>query len=400
MPSSIVLRFFTARFVAILALQMQSVAIGWDVYDRTHRALDLGYVGLAQFVPAAALSLFAGAAADRFDRRKILIVVHLALAALTAALFFLPRAWGIAPVYGVLVLLGVARAFSAPASQALLPDLVPKEEFARTVAQSSSVWQIGVVVGPALGGIAFGAIGANVYAACGVLFLLAALAITSMPIRSEPRARRAASWDEVTGGIRYVWQRKLILGSISLDLFAVLLGGAVALLPIFARDVLFVGPWGMGLLRSAPAAGAAVTGLVLARWPLSRRAGPVMLVCVGLFGLATIAFGASTSLATSIAALVVTGAADMVSVVVRLTLVQLETPAEMRGRVSAVNSVFIGASNELGELESGLTAAWLGAERAVILGGVGTLVVVVLWTLLFPGLRRVDRLDQAAQARS
>jgi len=396
MPSSVVLRFFAARFVAIIALQMQSVAIGWDVYSRTHRALDLGYVGLAQFVPAALLSLVAGAAADRFDRRRILVVVHVALAALTVALFLLPHAWGIAPVYGVLVLLGVARAFSAPASQALLPDLVPKEQFARAVAQSSSVWQIGVVVGPALGGVAFGAFGANVYAACGGLFLLAALAIASMNVHSVARARRAASWDELTGGIKYVWARKLILGSISLDLFAVLLGGAVALLPIFAKDVLVVGPWGMGLLRSAPAVGAAATALVLARWPLTRRAGPVMLACVAIFGAATIAFGMSKDLVTSLAALFVTGAADMVSVVVRLTLVQLETPADMRGRVSAVNSVFIGASNELGELESGLTAAWFGAERAVILGGVGTLVVVALWTLLFPGLRRVDRLDRAA----
>jgi MFS family permease len=400
MPSSVVRRFFVARFVAILALQMQSVAIGWDVYSRTHRALDLGYVGLAQFVPAALLSLVAGAVADRFDRRRILVAVHLALALLTAALFFLPHAWGIAPVYGVLVLLGVARAFSAPAGQALLPDLVTKEEFPRTVAQSSSVWQIGLVAGPALGGVAFGAFGARVYAVCGVLFLLAALAIASMSVRSVARARRAPSWDEVTGGVRYVWARKLILGSISLDLFAVLLGGAVALLPIFAKDVLFVGPWGMGLLRSAPAVGAAVTGLALARWPLTRRAGPVMLACVAVFGVATIAFGTSTSLATSLVALFVTGAADMVSVVVRLTLVQLETPADMRGRVSAVNSVFIGASNELGELESGLTAAWFGAERAVILGGIGTIVVVVLWTVLFPGLRKVDRLDRAAVERT
>ena len=398
MQSSVVLRFFAARFTAILALQMQSVAIGWDVYDRTHRALDLGYVGLAQFVPAALLSLVGGAVADRLDRRRILIVVHLALASLTAALFLLPRAWGVAPVYGVLVLLGAARAFSAPASQALLPDLVPKEKFARAVAQSSTVWQIGVVVGPALGGVLYGAIGERVYAASGALLLIAALLIASMPVRSVARERKAASWEQVTGGIRYVWARKLILGSISLDLFAVLLGGAVALLPIFARDVLLVGPSGMGLLRSAPALGAAITGLTLARWPLTRRTGPIMLACVALFGAATIVFGFSTNLALSLAALFVTGAADMVSVVVRLTLVQLETPEDMRGRVGAVNSVFIGASNELGELESGLTAAWLGAKWAVILGGVGTVAVVSLWALLFPGLRRVDRLEGSGGA--
>ncbi len=398
MVNSAVRRFFATRFVAVVGLQMQSVAIGWDVYDRTHRALDLGYVGLAQFVPAALLSLFAGAAADRFERRRILVVTNLALAALTALLFFMPRAWGIAPVYGVLVLLGVARAFSAPASQALLPDLVTKEQFPRVVAQSSTIWQIGLVAGPALGGLAFGALGARVYAVCGLLFLLSTALVASLPVRSVAPARRAATWHELTGGVRYVWARPLILGSISLDLFAVLLGGAVALLPIFARDVLAVGPWGMGLLRSAPAVGALLTGVALSRWPLTRRAGPVMLVCVALFGAATIAFGLSTSLLVSLAALFVTGAADMVSVVVRLTLVQLETPSDMRGRVGAVNSVFIGASNELGELESGLTAAWLGAENAVVLGGVGTLIVVAVWSLLFPGLRRVDRLDRTGPA--
>ncbi len=376
---------------------MQSVAIGWDVYATTHRPLDLGYVGLAQFVPSALFSLGGGAAADRFERLRILLACHLAIAAIASALFLLPRTGGVTPIYGVLVLLGVARSFAMPAGQALLPDLAPKDQLSRVVAQSSSVWQVGLVAGPALGGVAFGAIGRNVYAVCAVLSLGAAMLVASMHVRSIARIKHAPSWSSALAGVRYVWNKKIVLGAISLDLFAVLLGGAVALLPIFANDILFVGPWGMGLLRSAPAVGAALTGLVLARFPFSRHAGTRMLACVALFGGATIVFGLSKSFIVSLAALAVVGAADMVSVVIRMTLVQLETPEEMRGRVSAVNSIFIGASNELGELESGLTAAWLGAIRAVVLGGIGSLVVVAIWAWRFPALRNVDRLDRASE---
>lgn len=386
----------------MLAMQMLGVAIGWQVYDLTHRPLDLGFVGLAQFLPAIVLSLFAGQTADRYDRRAILRICQLALGACSLLLWLAtrdptPRVGGI---YALLVLIGVARAFSAPASQALFPHLVPSEDFSNAVTWAHSVRQVASMVGPALGGVIYGAMkgAGGVYAACAALYLLAFSLTTLVATRTGRLSMESPTLDTLLAGVRFVWREKVVLGCISLDLFAVLLGGAVALLPVYARDILHVGPGGLGLLRSAPAVGAAAMGAFLAYHPLQRRAGNIMFIAVAVFGLATIVFGFSTSFWLSLAALLVTGAADMVSVVIRLTLVQLSTPGAMRGRVSAVNMAFINASNELGEFESGVTAALLGTVAAVVLGGAGTCLVVALWAYWFPELRALERVTDARAA--
>jgi MFS family permease len=352
---------------SVVAMQMQSVAIGWQVYDLTHRPLDLGFVGLAQFVPAILLSLIAGQTADRFDRRGILRICQLA---------------------------------QVVCSQALLPHLVPTEDFANAVTWAHSVRQVASMVGPAVGGVIYGAAsGAGlVYAACAGLYVVAFFVTTLIEARTGRLEKEVPTWTTLLAGVRFVWREKIVLGCISLDLFAVLLGGAVALLPVYARDILHVGPRGLGLLRSAPAIGAAVMGAYLAYHPLRRKVGRTMFAAVAVFGLATIVFGISTSFTLSLAALFVTGAADMVSVVIRLTLVQLSTPGAMRGRVSAVNMAFINASNELGEFESGVTAALLGTVAAVVVGGAGTCVVVLLWAYLFPEIRALERLTDAKAA--
>jgi MFS family permease len=380
----------------MLGVQMQSVAVGWQIYAATGRPLDLAWVGLAQFLPAAGLSLITGHVADRFDRRRILISCQAALASLSFALFVATRAGtGVGPIYAVLVGVGVARAFIGPATQSMLPTLVPVEHFGNAVAWSASFFQVATVVGPMLGGILYGLAGGAgaVYAVSGACLVVALTLVAAM---SETRAgapRAATNRASVLAGVRYVRGNPIVLGAISLDLFAVLLGGATALLPVYARDILRLGPWALGALRSAPAAGAAVVAVTLARWPIQRRAGSKMLICVAIFGAATIVFGLSRSFALSLAALVVAGAADMVSVFVRSTLVQLATPEAMRGRVSAVNMVFIGASNELGEFESGLMAQWLGTVPSVVVGGIGTLAVVALWAWRFPKLAGVDRIE-------
>jgi MFS family permease len=387
--------FQGARTCVMLGVQMQSVAVGWQIYAATGRPLDLAWVGLAQFLPAAGLSLVTGHAADRFDRRRILIVCQAALAALSLALFVATRVGtGIGPIYAVLVGIGVARAFIGPATQSMLPTLVPVEHFGNAIAWGASFFQVATVVGPMLGGVVYAAAGGAgaVYAASGACSLVALVLFAAMST-APARARGATTRASVLAGVRYVRGNPIVLGAISLDLFAVLLGGATALLPVYARDILKLGPWALGALRSAPAAGAAVIAVALARWPIQRRAGSKMLVCVAIFGAATIVFGLSRSFALSLAALVIAGAADMVSVFVRSTLVQLATPEAMRGRVSAVNMVFIGASNELGEFESGVTAQWLGTVPSVVVGGIGTLLVVLLWAFRFPKLAGVDRLE-------
>ncbi len=386
--------FQGARLLSILGVQMQGVAVGWQIYSVTGRPLDLAWVGLAQFLPAICLSLVTGQAADRFERRKILMAVHAATAGLSFALYLLATAPAahLAAVYTVLVGIGVARAFGGPASQSILPSIVPMEHFGNAVAWGSSMFQAATVVGPTLGGLALAAAGGagHVYLAASLCGAGAfALVGTMHPVKL---ASRGASTGSLFAGIRYVWHNQIVLGAISLDLFAVLLGGATALLPVYARDVLRMGPWALGVLRSAPAVGSAVVGVLLASRPIERRAGAKMLACVAIFGVATIVFGISRSFALSIAALAMAGAADMVSVFVRSALVQLATPDAMRGRVSAVNMVFIGASNELGEFESGVTAQWLGVVPSVVLGGVGTLVVVAIWAWRFPALRRINRL--------
>jgi MFS family permease len=391
--------FQAARLFSILGMQMQSVAIGWQVYSITGRPLDLAYVGLAQFFPAACLSLVTGHAADRFERRNILLVCHGAMAALSIALLFVARS-GVAhatPIYAVLVGVGVARAFLGPANQSILPTLVPVAHFGNAVAWGSSLWQTATVLGPTLGGVFYAACrgpaavyGAAAIGSLGAFAFVAAMRVVG-PRAAQPPSTRAS----LLAGVRYVRRNQIVLGAISLDLFAVLLGGATALLPVYARDILHLGPWALGALRSAPAAGAAVTAVALALRPIESRAGVKMFAGVAVFGIATLAFGLSRSFALSLLALAVAGAADMVSVFVRSALVQLATPDAMRGRVSAVNMVFIGASNELGEFESGVTAQWLGAVPSVVVGGVGTLIVVALWAWRFPALRRIDRLTDA-----
>lgn len=391
--------FLAARFLSTLAMMVQSVAVGWQVYDIARDPLALGLVGLCQFVPMFLLTLPAGDAVDRSSPKRI-FAASLAAEALCAVLLFalsLAHLHRVAPLYAILVLFGAARGFSGPAGQSLLPFLVEPQRLPRAIAVSSSVFQVAVIAGPALGGLLYALGPQAAYGFCGFSFLAAGIGAARLGgRRREPAAdRKASALARVAEGIAFVRARPVLLGAISLDLFAVLLGGATALLPVFARDILHTGPVGLGLLRSAAAVGAAATALLLARRPLARRAGRRMFAAVALFGVATIVFGLSRSFFLTLAALAVLGASDMISVYVRHALVQFATPDAMRGRVSSVSMLFIGASNELGEFESGVTAAWFGTVPAVILGGVGTLVVVALWMALFPPLRRIDRLAEA-----
>jgi MFS family permease len=387
--------FLAARGLASLSGLMLTVAVGWHVYDLTHSAFALGMVGLAQFLPALLLALPGGLAADRWDRKTIL-VAGMGVEGLVAALLLvisLRQGTGAGAIFPVVALMGVAQAFLGPATQSVLPLLVAKEDFSRAVAWNSSTFQVATIAGPALGGLLY-AFGPGVaFGTSTAFYAVATLLVLRVRVRLRVSSASKPGLEGLLTGLRFVFSRPPILGAISLDLFAVLFGGATALLPIYARDILHVGPWGLGILRSAPAVGAAAMAVLLAHRPLVRRAGARMFACVVVFGVMTIMFGLSQSFVVSLLALTVLGAADMVSVVVRHTLVQLHTPDEKRGRVSAVNSIFIGASNQLGEFESGVTAAWLGAVPAAVAGGVGTLIVAGLWVLLFPSLRSADRLD-------
>ena len=391
-----------ARFFIVLSLEMLSVAVGWQVYEITHRPLDLGYVGLAQFLPGFGLFLFAGHAADLFDRRRLLMWCYAGFALCSALLLLI--SWrapqSVHLIYAVLALLGAVRSFNFPTSRAILPQLVPEEHFANAVAWNSSIFQIATIAGPAIGGIVYALFrGPNSVYAIAVSISIFAMAMTMrIKILTAVRSQEPVSLRTVFAGFRFIWDKKLILGSISLDMFAVLLGGAVALLPVYAREILHTGPWGLGLLRSAPGIGAAVMAIAVAHRPIRRRAGMTMLLCVAGFGVFTIAFGISRSLILSLIALFLCGASDMVSVIIRATLIQVATPDEMRGRVNAVDMLFIGVSNELGEFESGFTAQWFGTVPAVILGGIGTLVVIGIWAWLFPELRKADQLTVAELA--
>ncbi|HWG58406.1 MAG TPA: MFS transporter [Candidatus Acidoferrales bacterium] len=385
-----------ARLLIVLSTEMQSVAVGWQLYDITKRPMSLGFAGLAQFLPLILLFLVSGHVADRMDRKRMLMVCYAAFAVCSGLLFVL-GARGIrtaGPIYAVLVLVGVVRAFNGPAVRALLPHVAPGEYFASAVAWNATVFQAATILGPALGGLiyAFARGPAAVYATAMCGGCAAAAIVAGISVRERVRETQPATWQTVMAGLRFIHREKLILGSISLDLFAVLLGGAVALLPVYAREILKTGPWGLGLLRSAPGLGAAVMAVLLAYRPLRRRAGATMLWCVAAFGVFTIVFGLSRNIAVSMAALVLVGAADMVSVVIRATLVQVGTPDAMRGRVNAVDMIFVGASNEFGEFESGITAQWLGTVPAVVLGGIGAILVTALWAWKFPDLRRADRL--------
>jgi MFS family permease len=387
--------FMAMRLPAALAVQIQSVAVGWEVYDISHDPLSLGLAGLAQFLPVFGFAIVAGHVADHYNRRRILTAC-LALQLICALLLLAIMASGVRqtwPVYGVLLLFGTARSFSAPAIQSILPNLVPRELLSSAFAWNSSSFQAMAIAGPAMGGLIYALGAATVYAVAAGLFFLALAAAVALEVPQVQSGGGAMDRDSLLAGIRFIRANPAIAGAISLDLFAVLFGGATALLPVYARDILVIRPFGLGLLRSAPAVGAVVVGLILAHRSLGRNAGRTMFAAVGLFGIATIVFGLSRSFLLSLLALVVLGASDMVSVFVRQNLVQRSTPDEMRGRVNGVNFLFIGASNELGEMESGATAAWFGSVEAVVLGGFGTLAVMALWLWMFPQLRRVDRLE-------
>ncbi len=389
-----------ARFLIEVSLEMQSVAVGWQVYEITKRPLDLGLVGLAQFLPGILLFLVTGHVADRFDRRKLLMLCYGGFAVCSGLLWQIalrgthgghPKVY---PIYAVLVLVGAANSLSGPVSRALLPQLVPEEHFPNAVAWNASVMQGGTILGPAVGGLlyAFFRGASAVYLIAMLTSLVALLSTVRIKPQTKLQTQEGVSLNTVLAGFRYIWRQKLILGSISLDMFAVLLGGAVALLPVYAREILNTGPWGLGLLRSAPGVGAALMAILMAHRPLRRRAGPTMLWCVAGFGVCTILFGISRSIVLSLISLLLIGATDMVSVIIRGTLIQLGTPDEMRGRVNAVDMLFIGVSNELGQFESGLTAHWFGTVPAVVLGGIGTLVVIAIWAWRFPELRKADQL--------
>jgi MFS family permease len=388
--------FLSSRLFSTLAFHMQSVAIGWQVYDITHDPLSLGFVGLVQFVPVATLALVAGQVADRFNRQKV-AAACIAVSGMISALFWIlahHHIHNMVLIYILLFTMGVVRAFFSPTMQAFTPSLVPHDFFQRAVAYNASLWQFSSIVGPALGGLIYGLStkATAVYMVATGLSVLGFFLFTMIRVPKEVRQHVVNSFEEITAGIRFVWKHRPILGSISLDLFAVLLGGAVALMPAIARDLLHTGPEGLGFLRAAPGVGAALMGLYIGWRPIETMAGKKMFAAVFIFGAATVVFGLSKSLWVSMVALAVLGAADVVSVVVRQTLTQIKTPHHMRGRVSAVNFIFISASNELGEFESGVMAAWLGLTPSVIIGGIGTCLVAFLWMKFFPELYELDHL--------
>src|SRR6202789_3534903 len=403
-------RYQLARVAVILGAEAQSVAVAWQVYSITHRAIDLGYTGLALFLPGLLFLLPAGHVADRFDRRRVILACYGLQVFCTGALIELARnnTQNILAIYAVLFFVGTGRAFSSPASSALIPHLVPEAHFVNAVTWGGAIFQFANITGPALGGLLFtlpllswmpdtrlqgaGIVYVfNLGMLCWFLIL-----VGSLQVRPGRMEHRAASMKVVMAGFHYLRRSPLLLGARSLDLFVVLRGGATARMPIFAHEILHQGPRGLGLLRAAPAAGALTVSLLMARFPFRRHAGPRLFVCVAIFGAATVVFGLSHSLWLSLAALVLAGGADAISVIIRGSLLQLATPPEMRGRVSAVNSLFIGASNELGEFESGLTAQWWGAVRATMVGGIGALAVAGLWSVWFPDLRKADGLSSAA----
>ncbi len=388
--------FFMTRVQAGLAVQMINVAVGWLIYEITGSAMALGLVGLAIFVPNLLFILAAGHVADRYERRRVLIVCNVVLTLGAMGLFGGVMLKALTPglIYVLIALIGSARAFTSPAAAALLPNIVPRDMFARAVPLNSSANQVSVIVGPALGGLIYIAGPHVVFLVASLLFIGCTVCLMAMQARPPAASKNKINWETVTAGFRFIRTNQILLGTISLDLFAVLLGGATALMPIFAKDIFHAGPVGLGLLRSAPAVGAFLTAFALAYFAMNRKVGLRMFQSVAAFGLATIAFGLSTNIYMAMLFLACLGAADMVSIFIRSTLVQMETPDEMRGRVSAVNSIFIGASNELGEFESGALAHFTGPVAAVVIGGVGTLGVTALWMNLFPELRKRDRLEE------
>lgn len=391
-------RYWVARFLGTFSTQIISVGVGWQVYDLTRDPFDLGLVGVIQFAPALLLVLVTGVVADRFGRRLIMGLSALVEAACAAALLALTY-HGLAsplPIFAVLVVFGIARAFFGPASASLVANLVPSEDFANAVAWNSSAWQTATIVGPVAGGLLYGLSPEIAYGAAAVLMLASTALIFSIPRPVQRSETDKPSVETLFAGFRYIWGEKVVLGAISLDLFAVLLSGAVALLPVYARDILDLGPWGLGLLRAAPGVGAIIVAVWLAGHPIRDHAGKVMFVFVALFGVATAIFGISTIPWVSISALALLGATDMVSVYIRETLIQLWTPDHVRGRVNAVNGVFVGASNELGEFRAGTMASLIGTAPAVVFGGIGAIAVAGIWAWTFPALRKVRHLERHA----
>ena len=387
--------FWCARIASGLAFQIQAVAVGWQVYELTQSTFKLGMVGLVQFLPIVLFTLPAGHVVDRYDRRTIygtaLCVQGLASCFLAIGCW---EQWlGITGIFATVAVIGSVRAFQGPATQALMPTLVPEDLVPKAVAWSAGAFQTASIVGPSVGGLLYAFGPAVPYTVAGSMGLIGAGLVALMRLKRVERPKQPVTLDSLFSGINFIRGHSVVLGSISLDLFAVLLGGATALLPVFTRDILHVGAWGLGALRSAPAVGSLAMSIYLARHPPRTKVGQKMFVAVLAFGIATILFGLSRSFFLSIFALTLLGAADTISVVIRSSLVQLETPNEMRGRVGAVNSLFIGTSNQLGEFESGVTASIFGTVTATVLGGVGTLAVALLWMKIFPALRDFDQFD-------
>lgn len=387
--------FWIGQIASSFAFQMLTVGIGWQVYDLTNSAMALGLVGLFQFLPQLLLTLVVGHVADRYNRRLICVCTRLTMASTVGILAYgnLTGTISANMIYACAVMLGTARAFEMPAGQAILPNLIPADLLSRAVSAIASAREISVIAGPALGGVIYLLGAPTLYFASMACFLVSCCILFFLHYDYVAKGKQPIDLNHLLGGLRFIKNNKLILGSVSLDMFAVLLGGATALLPIVAKDILHTGPWGLGLLRCAPAVGALLMSIYLARRPLTCNVGKIMYAAVALFGVATIAFGLSENLILSMSALFVLGASDMISVVIRSTLVQLETPDDMRGRVSAANSVFIGSSNQLGEFESGATAALFGTVPAIVLGGFGTIAVVGLWMYLFPSLLHRNTLE-------
>tara|TARA_R110002073_G_scaffold336121_2_gene530465 strand:+ start:3384 stop:4643 length:1260 start_codon:yes stop_codon:yes gene_type:complete len=387
--------YWFARAAAVFAAQIQIVGIGWQVYDLTRNPLDLGLIGLSQFLPALLLVLVTGAVADRFPRRAIMLVCLLIEAVVAGSLLAFTAMGGSAVVviFALLATFGTARAFFGPAVQSLLPNIVPPKMLANAIALNSSAWQLATILGPVAGGLLYGVSPLAAYGTATSLLVIAAILATQIPKPDQKNEVEKPSLQTVLAGFRYIWSEKIVLGAISLDLFAVLLGGATALLPIYARDILDVGPVGLGLLRAGPGIGAIAVALYLTTHSIKDHAGILLFFFVGVFGAMTIVFGASTLPWVSIVALIFLGGADMVSVYIRETLIQLWTPDRLRGRVNAVNMVFVGASNELGEFRAGVMAALIGAKATVVAGGIGAVVMAGLFAKLFPELRKARHLD-------
>ena len=390
--------FWITTLAASFAAQIMSVSVGWQVYDITRNPFFLGLVGLAQFLPALLLVLVTGLAADKFPRRRIMQVsLAIEVGCATVLLFFasITGHHEIWPIYLVLVTLGTARAFIGPAGASLAPNLVPAPALANAVAMNATAWQLAGIIGPVAGGLLYGISPWVAYGSAGALAAIALISISQVKAPAQKPHDQETSIGTLLAGFRYIWREKVVLGAISLDLFAVLMGGAVALMPVFARDILDTGPWGLGLLRAAPGVGAIATALFLARFPVRDNAGITLFIFVAGFGFFTMLFGLSSSIWFSVPLLALIGACDMVSVSIRETIMQLWTPDSVRGRVNAVNSVFIGASNELGEFRAGMMATVIGAQAAVALGGAATVAVAGIWSQIFPGIRRQRSLDKA-----